>query len=125
MLASPPDNVRTKGGVLQIAWPSEVVLRNGRFAGFVMPKLPNGTWRFDALDTPLARRQKHTSESVKFRLVTLYNLAKVLESLHAKDHFVIDLQPKNIYAYAQDAGAPPANSGFVSLIDCDLSLIHI
>ena len=119
MLASPPDNVRTKGGVLQIAWPSEVVLRNGRFAGFVMPKLPNGTWRFDALDTPLARRQKHTSESVKFRLVTLYNLAKVLESLHAKDHFVIDLQPKNIYAYAQDAGAPPANSGFVSLIDCD------
>lgn len=119
MLATPPDNVRTKGGVLQIAWPSEIVIQSGRFVGFVMPKLPSGTWRFDALDTPLARRDKRVSESLKFRLVALVNLAKVLESLHAKDHFVVDLQPKNIYAYAQEAGAPPANSGFISLIDCD------
>jgi hypothetical protein len=119
MLARPPANVRTGNGVLQIAWPQEIILRDGCFAGFVMSRLYAGIWTFDKLDSPLARSQHGVTENLRFRLITLLNLAKVLRSLHDKNHFVIDLQPKNICAYPWSAGASSVNSGYVALIDCD------
>ncbi|MDE1982698.1 MAG: DNA-binding protein [Betaproteobacteria bacterium] len=99
-------------GVVQLAWPVAQVLRDNRFAGFLMEKIDFS--RTLELDYLLTRRQAE-AEGVKVdfgKLVTVcYNLASLLNSLHRKRIAVVDLKPMNLKVYKSEL--------YVSILDCD------
>jgi DNA-binding helix-hairpin-helix protein with protein kinase domain len=122
MIGQPPANVFADidgSPLVKLAWPLEPVAEQGRFAGFVMPRLPGDTWRWDALDQQAPAGKGRTIESLRFRLAALLDLADTLEGLHDAGNFVIDLQPENLFAYRPNPRAPVARAGRVALIDCD------
>jgi DNA-binding helix-hairpin-helix protein with protein kinase domain len=99
-------------GIVQLAWPEAAVLREGRFAGFVMQKVDFE--RTLELDYLLNRRQaaQENFEVDYGRLATVAcNLAAVIACLHDMRIAVVDLKPMNIKVYRQEL--------FVSILDCD------
>ena len=99
-------------GIVQLAWPVAQVLRDNRFAGFLMEKIDFS--RTVELDYLLTRRQAEAEGvSVDFgKLVTVcYNLASLLNSLHRKRIAVVDLKPMNLKVYKSEL--------YVSILDCD------
>jgi hypothetical protein len=126
MLANPPDNVSalTRAGtvVVQMTWPQEAVLQNGRFVGFVMPLIDKSrSWPTFELAQPVFRAKNNLPEHLRFRLLVALNLALVLQGLHLKGHRMIDLKPDNVRVYRWN----PSNkhdqpaSGYVVLLDTD------
>jgi DNA-binding helix-hairpin-helix protein with protein kinase domain len=98
--------------VVQLAWPVALVLKNSRFAGFVMEKID--FQRTMELDYLLTRRQaaQEGFDADFGKLVTVcYNLAALLNCLHSKRIAVVDLKPINLKVYKSEL--------YVSILDCD------
>lgn len=98
--------------IVQLAWPVAMVLKNSRFAGFVMEKIDFD--RTMELDYLLTRRQAaNEGFEVDFgKLVTVcYNLASLINCLHSKKIAVVDLKPINLKVYKSEL--------YVSILDCD------
>ncbi len=99
-------------GIVQLAWPVALVMKESRFAGFVMEKIDFG--RTMELDYLLTRRQA-TGEGFEVdfgKLVTVcYNLASLINCLHSKKIAVVDLKPINLKVYKSEL--------YVSILDCD------
>lgn len=99
-------------GIVQLAWPVAMVVKDSRFAGFVMEKIDFD--RTMELDYLLTRRQAESEGfNVDFgKLVAVcYNLAALINCLHSKKIAVVDLKPINLKVYKHEL--------FVSILDCD------
>lgn len=115
MMRNPPDLPEIPAqynNIVQLAWPVAQVMRQNRFVGFVMEKIDfERTLEVDYL---LTRRQAEKKGfQVDFgKLVTLcYNLASLINCLHAKQIAVVDLKPINLKFYKSEL--------YVSILDCD------
>ncbi len=98
--------------IVQLAWPVAMVMRNSKFAGFVMEKIDFE--RTMELDYLLTRRQAaNEGFEVDFgKLVTVCcNLAALISCLHSKKIAVVDLKPINLKVYKSEL--------YVSILDCD------
>lgn len=98
--------------IVQLAWPLAQVLRNGRFAGFLMEKVDFD--RTIELDYLLAHRQAERegfAVDMGKLIAVCFNLASVVNSLHHGGIFVVDLKPVNIKVYKQAL--------YVAILDCD------
>lgn len=115
MIGNKPDLPEIPAGhddVVQLAWPVAMVMKDSRFAGFVMEKIDFG--RTMELDYLLTRRQAaNEGFDVDFgKLVTVcYNLASLINCLHGKKIAVVDLKPINLKVYKSEL--------YVSILDCD------
>jgi len=99
-------------GIVQLAWPVGLVMKESAFAGFVMEKIDFD--RTMELDYLLTRRQAEGKGfEVDFgKLVTVcYNLACLINCLHGKKIAVVDLKPINLKVYKSEL--------YVSILDCD------
>ena len=99
-------------GIVQLAWPIALVMKESKFAGFVMEKVDFG--RTMELDYLLTRRQatREGFEADFGKLVTVcYNLASLINCLHSKKIAVVDLKPINLKVYKSEL--------YVSILDCD------
>ena len=99
-------------GIVQLAWPVALVMKQASFAGFVMEKIDFG--RTMELDYLLTRRQAADEGfDVDFgKLVTVcHNLACLIDCLHSKRIAVVDLKPINLKVYKSEL--------YVSILDCD------
>jgi eukaryotic-like serine/threonine-protein kinase len=98
--------------IVQLAWPEAVVLKDSRFAGFVMEKIDfEKTLELDYL---LTRRQAaEEGLALDFgKLVTVCcNLAALIDCLHARRIAAVDLKPINLKVYKSEL--------YVSVLDCD------
>lgn len=98
--------------IVQLAWPVALVMKESKFAGFVMEKID-----FDKtmeLDYLLTRRQAAGEgfEADFGKLVTVCcNLASLINCLHSKKIAVVDLKPINLKVYKSEL--------YVSILDCD------
>lgn len=90
MLASPPT---VAGGQSAIAWPETIVLRGGRFAGYLMRRV-EGRVLF-VFHNPKERR-KHCPNFNWFYLHrTASNLASVMDAIHRAGHIIADVNDQN------------------------------
>lgn len=123
MLANPPDDVIVNisgSDIAQLAWPTDVVLQHGQFAGFIMPFIDmSRTVSIDSLIRPVLRKGKNLPEHLAFRLRIAVNIAKMLRSIHLKGHRMIDVKPANISVYAWNPSNPQPGAGCIALLDCD------
>ncbi|MGH2508652.1 MAG: hypothetical protein ACRDHZ_14805 [Ktedonobacteraceae bacterium] len=115
MAAEPPDlppiQLENRRYV-QIAWPSALLLCDGRFAGFAMPALEVGRTReleCLLLDKQAARLGLRSHMGV--RVTVARQLATLVAALHAKGHCIVDLKPLNL-SYYPDAL-------YMAVLDCD------
>jgi DNA-binding helix-hairpin-helix protein with protein kinase domain len=99
-------------GIVQLAWPVALVMKDSNFAGFVMEKIDFD--RTMELEYLLTRRQAAGEGfEVDFgKLVTVcYNLSALIDCLHSKSIAVVDLKPINLKVYKSEL--------YVSILDCD------
>jgi serine/threonine protein kinase len=105
MLNFPPN----KNVLSQIAWVKDILYKNGRFVGFVMPKLPinedlNVIYEYGA-------SAKYFNMPWESKITIAENLCAVLDSIHDAGHVCGDLNPKNI--------SVDPKTGYVVFLDTD------
>ncbi len=109
MVANPPvDEMRVKGHV-SIAWPTELLYRAGKFAGFLMPMVEKSPSIFTVYN-PVKRKKNCPGFNWKYLLHTALNLSKAVEAIHIKNYVIGDLNESNILVKP---------SALVSIIDTD------
>lgn len=103
-----------------LAWPTHIVLEDdGRFAGFLMPRVPSD---FVSLASWQWRNQRPpkldpgvpldaSDESLPNRVTGCRNLARLVQSVNEQGYWVIDLSAENIFVQRKHMR--------VCLIDCD------
>lgn len=99
----------TNPRITNISWPTELVLRNGVFCGYLMPKITKSQ-ELNTLINPSNRaRQKIVlTTSDLYRLA--HNICTVYRVFHAKDYVIGDINTKNIMV---------TNKAFITVVDCD------
>lgn len=109
MIAYPPDDPMKPSGHRSIAWPESLIRADGRFAGYLMPRIrrPQEIVEFY---NPAIRRGKHPSITWKQLHAIARNLSVALAAVHARRHVVGDLNQGNIFVN---------EATLVTLIDTD------
>src|SRR5215470_10332740 len=104
-------------GHMNLAWPSEVVLSDGRFAGFLMPAVDTRqTVELHRVTNPTDRRTATGSAAWtqgfdwRYLVRTAANLAHATHVLHAAGVVIGDFNESNIRAWREAR---------VTLLDCD------
>lgn len=118
MVESPPPGWRDEAsGRVLVAWPVEVLLDNGRFAGFIMPLLESGAMaEIHMISNPSSRIEKTAPPWTKTfgdwqRCIrTASNLARAVEVVHGADVVIGDFNNRNILV---------RDDATVTLLDCD------
>ena len=98
----------TIDGVLRLAWPQDILLENGKFVGYVMPKVSTPYKIFHV--TRNDRTAIFSNYTWKYSVQYAYNLSWVVWYLHMNQIIIGDMNMNNI---AVDT------TGRVVLIDCD------
>jgi hypothetical protein len=118
MAARRPAEWREAGsGHMNLAWPSEVVLADGRFAGFLMPAVDTGqTVELHRITNPTDRRTATGAAAWtkgfdwRYLVRTAANLAHATHVLHAAGVVIGDFNESNIRTWREAR---------VTLLDCD------
>lgn len=98
-----------------LAWPLALVLKDGAFAGYVMRKLPQDTYRMWAeLAHAQQRRESAEKFDVRYALTAALNFALTLSAVHDAGHAVGDVNESNIFI---------GNDASVLLVDTDSAQI--
>ena len=101
--------IRTKiDGILRVAWVEDILFENGKFVGFIMPRLTVPYKIFQV--TRDDRMRIFPNFTWKYSVQYAYNLSWVVWYLHMNDIIIGDMNMNNI------AVGP---TGEVVLIDCD------
>jgi hypothetical protein len=107
----------TGSGHMNLAWPSEVVLADGRFAGFLMPAVDTlQTVELHRITNPTDRRTATGAAAWtkgfdwRYLVRTAANLAHTTHVLHAAGVVIGDFNESNIRAWREAR---------VTLLDCD------
>ena len=103
MIASPVSNKIME----HVTWPKDVVYKNGRFAGYVMPKINNNK-NLNVMYKPLKENKK--KEFIK-KILIAQNFCVAINSVHSAGQVCGDLNPNNITVNS--------NEGTVTLVDTD------
>jgi hypothetical protein len=115
MVASPPTlpPFQYQGrNYVQIAWPSGVVRRAGRFVGFAMPALElNRTRLLEFLLSDRQASQQGLRSDMGTRVTVARQLAGVVAALHERGHCIVDLKPQNLSYYPDTL--------YMAVLDCD------
>lgn len=120
MVKDPPDLppfVYQGQAYVQIAWPTGLVMQDGRFAGFSMPALE--MQRTKVLEYLLQDKQAVRAglrSDLGTRVTVARQLAGVVAALHAKGHYVVDMKPVNLSFYPDTL--------YMAVLDCDGFNIH-
>jgi serine/threonine protein kinase len=123
---APKDAVAKELGFPSIAWPSDLVYADGRFVGFVMPRVAD-TWSLKRVFNPYLQQTSAAQEGGyvpsdwKTKHEIAWNLCVALCSLHAEGHVMADVNPGNVRVGARPSGedGKDANCGLVTLVDTD------
>lgn len=101
-------------GILRLAWPQDILYENGRFVGFVMPRLNTKYKIYDLYRTgknSVREREYKGKYTWKYSVQIAYNMAWVVSYVHRHNIVIGDLNQNNI--------SVDALTGAVILIDCD------
>jgi hypothetical protein len=109
MIANPPDDPMKVYHHISIAWPRSRLYANGRFTGYLMPRIQQPHEIVDFY-SPAVRRNKHPNVTWKTLHAIARNLAAALAAVHARNYVVGDLNQGNIFVN---------EVGLVTLIDTD------
>jgi hypothetical protein len=100
-----------------LAWPSDVVLRDGRFVGFLMPLIDTAdTVELHKVTNPSDRRSAEGATSWlrgftwRYSVRTAANLASATQTLHTNGTVIGDFNERNVLV---------SRSALVTLLDCD------
>ena len=76
--------------VNQLAWPTEIVFKNKKPVGFIMPNINhNYSIQLNRIFSINNRKKEGIKEDISWRINVARNLADVYASLHSKGFFVI------------------------------------
>jgi DNA-binding helix-hairpin-helix protein with protein kinase domain len=106
MLRNPPHQPKTH---LAIAWPTELLYRQGRFVGFLMPNVA-GNEPLVNVYNPLRRKQRQPNFTWRHLHRTAFNLAVAVEGIHGRGHVIGDVNESNILVHPH---------ALVTLVDTD------
>lgn len=110
MLDNPPrDDMLGRYGHHSIAWPTDLILENKAFAGFLMPRLAK-SHKILEIYNPRLRRTECVGFNWKYLMHTGYNLSVAMDAVHAKGYIIGDINEGNILV---------TSTALVSLIDTD------
>ena len=104
MIASPVSNKIME----HVTWPKDVVYKNGRFAGYVMPKINNNNKSLNVMYKTVKYNEK--DEFIK-KIIIAWNFCVAINSVHNAGQVCGDLNPNNITVNP--------NKGTVTLVDTD------
>ena len=104
MIAGPVSNKIME----HVTWPKDVVYKNGRFAGYVMPKINNNNKSLNVMYKTLKENEK--DEFLK-KILIAWNFCVAINSVHNAGQVCGDLNPNNITVNP--------NKGTVTLVDTD------
>ena len=97
----------------QVTWPKKIaVSTGGEFLGFSMTKMDLN--ECVSLERFLQRRMRQYEGLPEFyghRISIAHNLSVLVEALHSKGHYIIDLKPQNCFVHRSKL--------FVSILDSD------
>jgi DNA-binding helix-hairpin-helix protein with protein kinase domain len=119
MVTGRPPGWRESGGHITMAWPTDAVYEDGRFAGFIMPVIDMAaTVGIHRITNPSDRRRADPSRpgawmagfSWRYLVRAAANLVRVTHAMHAAGIVIGDLNDANVRV-GQDAR--------VTLLDCD------
>lgn len=113
MLMCPPSQPRTHRA---IAWPTDLIYRDGCFSGFVMPKVHDCRSVFHYYNPVRRTRLPQIVPWRYFLHRVAYNLASAIEAVHAQGHIVGDLNEGNVLVNSQ---------ALVTLVDTDSFQVRI
>jgi DNA-binding helix-hairpin-helix protein with protein kinase domain len=98
--------------IVQLAWPVAQAKKGPAFAGFVMERIDfDRTMELDYLLTRRQAAQEGFEADFGKLLTVCYNLACLIDCLHARRIAVVDLKPINLKVYKSEL--------YVSILDCD------
>lgn len=81
-----------------LAWPTALLVRDGKFQGYLMPKLAFDSYRpWAELSNAKARRLNAADFDLRYSLVATRNLAEALHSVHLAGHAVGDVNESNVF----------------------------
>ncbi len=106
----PPLSLINKGC---LAWPLEIIYKNGKMTGFTMPKLKSDASLLEiyAYKHPLIDETYDSSPSIQSRIGAAINLTYAVSELHKAGYVVGDMNHENI-------GINKKN-GQIQIFDCD------
>ena len=89
MVANPPHDAtrNSKLNHVSIAWPTDIVLNNGAFVGYIMPKIPKSDNLYDLLQ-PQQRAKQHGQLNHRHLYRTARNLAIAMDAIHQKGYVI-------------------------------------
>ena len=111
MVANAPHDAtrNSKLNHVSIAWPTDIVLDNGAFVGYIMPKIPKSDNLYDLLQ-PQQRAKQHGKLNHRHLYRTARNLAIAMDAIHQKGYVIGDVNFKNAL-FNDDA--------LITIVDCD------
>ena len=112
MVADPPDDESRNDPQLKhvsIAWPEQVLFHNGKFVGYVMPKIPKSDDLYDLLQ-PQQRAKQHPHADHRMIYRTARNFATAMAAIHRKKYVIGDVNFKN---------ALFTDQALITIVDCD------
>lgn len=111
MVINPPqdDTRKLSPPHISIAWPTDLLYEQGRFVGYLMPRIIKSPDIFEIYN-PKLRAQKHSGFSWRHLHRVAKNLATALNALHARHYVMGDINQKNVLVTA---------SAMVTLVDTD------
>jgi len=111
MVANAPHDAtrNSKLNHVSIAWPTDIVLDNGTFVGYIMPKIPKSDNLYDLLQ-PQQRTKQHAQLNHRHLYRTARNLAIAMDAIHQKGYVIGDVNFKN--ALFND-------NALITIVDCD------
>ena len=95
MLANPPEDPASAQGHVSIAWPSDLLLHQGAFRGYVMP-LVEGMLPLVNFYVPKLRREKRPLFDYYYLVTAALNVATAMRALHERDYVIGDVNESNI-----------------------------
>lgn len=99
-----------------VAWPQAVLLKDGKFVGYLMLKLDSKNYRILAeFNNSKQRRETSPEYNLKYAYVSLLNLAQTIMKVNNSGHYLGDINESNIFI---------ASNANVLIVDTDSAEVH-
>ena len=109
MVANPPEDKMRSINHISITWPLDLLFDNGKFVGYLMPKVKQSLELFNIYN-PKIRSKYYSDFNWKYLIRTAKNIAIAFETLHASNYAIGDVRERNILV---------TDTALVSLLDTD------
>lgn len=111
MVNQPPQDTALESfGYPSIAWPLDLLYRDSRFVGYLMPYLSNSV-DIIRVYNPAHRKRDYPHFNWHALVRVARNFATIVDTLHRFDYVIGDISPKNVFV--------SKDKGIVTIIDTD------